>query len=42
MIKVFCTELGFEAADRCMQFHGGIGIAMEMPIERMWRVSAAS
>ena len=31
------TELGFEAADRCMQFHGGLGTAMEMPIERMWR-----
>jgi acyl-CoA dehydrogenase len=39
MIKVFCTELGFEAADRCMQFHGGLGTAMEMPIERMWRQS---
>jgi len=39
MIKVFCTELGFEAADRCMQFHGGLGTAMEMPIERMWRES---
>jgi acyl-CoA dehydrogenase len=37
MIKVFCTELGFEAADRCMQFHGGLGTATEMPIERMWR-----
>jgi acyl-CoA dehydrogenase len=37
MIKIFCTELGFEAADRCMQFHGGLGTAMEMPIERMWR-----
>jgi acyl-CoA dehydrogenase len=39
MIKVFCTELGFEAADRCMQFHGGLGTATEMPIERMWRQS---
>ena len=25
MTKIFCTELGFEAADRCMQFHGGLG-----------------
>lgn len=39
MIKVFCTELGFEAADRCMQFHGGLGTATDMPIERMWRQS---
>jgi len=39
MIKIFCTELGFEAADRCMQFHGGLGTANEMPIERMWRQS---
>jgi alkylation response protein AidB-like acyl-CoA dehydrogenase len=37
MIKIFCTELGFEAADRCMQFHGGLGTAKEMPIEQMWR-----
>ncbi|MPZ57258.1 MAG: acyl-CoA dehydrogenase [Rhizobiales bacterium] len=37
MTKIFCTELGFEAADRCMQFHGGLGTATEMPIERMWR-----
>jgi len=39
MTKIFCTELGFEAADRCMQFHGGLGTAKEMPIERMWRES---
>jgi acyl-CoA dehydrogenase len=39
MTKIFCTELGFEAADRCMQFHGGLGTATEMPIERMWRES---
>jgi acyl-CoA dehydrogenase len=39
MTKIFCTELGFEAADRCMQFHGGLGTAVEMPIERMWRQS---
>lgn len=39
MTKIFCAELGFEAADRCMQFHGGLGTATEMPIERMWRQS---
>lgn len=39
MIKIFCTELGFAAADRCLQYHGGLGTATEMPIERMWRQS---
>jgi acyl-CoA dehydrogenase len=37
MIKVFCTELGFNAADRCMQIYGGMGLSTEMPIEQMWR-----
>jgi len=37
--KVFCTELGFRAADRCMQIHGGMGLTEEMPIARMWRDS---
>src|SRR5215213_1715341 len=39
MAKIFCTELGFEAADRCMQFHGAMGLTTEMPIEAMWRRS---
>jgi acyl-CoA dehydrogenase len=39
MTKIFCTELGYEAADRCMQFHGALGTATEMPIESMWRQS---
>jgi acyl-CoA dehydrogenase len=37
MIKVFCTELGFNAADRCMQIFGGMGLSTDMPIEQMWR-----
>lgn len=37
MIKIFCTELGFHAADRCMQMFGGMGLSEEMPIEQMWR-----
>lgn len=37
--KIFCTELGFRAADRCMQIHGGTGLTMDMPIQRMWRDS---
>lgn len=39
MAKIHCTELGFEAADRCLQFHGAMGLSTEMPIERMWRWS---
>ena len=39
MIKILGTELGFDAADRCMQLHGGIGTTIEMPIEQMWRDS---
>jgi acyl-CoA dehydrogenase len=35
--KTYGTEMGFRAADRCMQVHGGIGLSTEMPIERMWR-----
>jgi acyl-CoA dehydrogenase len=34
--KVFCTELGFHAADRCMQIHGGMGLTKELPIYKMW------
>src|ERR1700730_11184349 len=31
------TELGFRVADRCLQIHGGMGLATEMPISQMWR-----
>ena len=37
MAKLFCTELSFEAADRCLQFHGAMGLSTEMPIQQMWR-----
>ena len=36
--KIHCTELGFRAADRCMQIHGGMGLTLEMPIEKFWRL----
>jgi acyl-CoA dehydrogenase len=36
MTKIFCTELGFNAADRCMQIHGGMGLTKELPIYKMW------
>ena len=28
---------GFEAADRCLQIHGGIGLTTDLPIEKLWR-----
>lgn len=34
--KTFCTELGFRAADACMQIHGGTGLTTELPISKMW------
>jgi acyl-CoA dehydrogenase len=37
MAKIVGTELGFNVADRCMQIHGGMGLALEMPISKMWR-----
>ncbi|MBM3485423.1 MAG: acyl-CoA dehydrogenase [Alphaproteobacteria bacterium] len=37
MCKVYGTELGFEAADRCLQIHGGLGLTVEMPTQKMWR-----
>lgn len=37
MCKIAGTELGFWVADRCMQIHGGMGLATEMPISKMWR-----
>lgn len=35
--KMYADELGFRAADRCMQVHGGIGLTTDLPIERFWR-----
>jgi acyl-CoA dehydrogenase len=35
--KYFADEMAFNAIDRCMQIHGGIGLTTDMPIERMWR-----
>jgi acyl-CoA dehydrogenase len=37
--KTFCTELGFKAADSCMQIHGGIGLTVDLPIHKMWKDS---
>ena len=35
--KIHGTELGFKAADRCMQIHGGTGLTTDLPIEHFWR-----
>ena len=37
MCKYFGDTKSWEAADRCMQIHGGIGLTTDLPIERMWR-----
>ena len=37
MTKIAGTEMGFRVADRCMQIHGAMGLALEMPISKMWR-----
>ena len=30
-------RMGFEAADRCLQIHGGVGLTTDLPIEKLWR-----
>jgi acyl-CoA dehydrogenase len=37
MVKMFGDTQSFHAADRCMEIHGGIGLATELPIEKFWR-----
>ena len=37
MAKIFGDTQSFQAADRCMEIHGGLGLAKELPIEEMWR-----
>lgn len=37
MTKIVGTELGFRVADKCLQIHGGMGLALETPISKMWR-----
>ncbi len=36
-VKLFCTEMAWEAADMCLQVHGGIGLTTDLPVERFWR-----
>ena len=37
MVKLFCTEMAWEAADMCLQVHGGIGLTTDLPVERLLR-----
>jgi len=37
MCKYFGDTKSFEAADHCMQIHGGLGLTTDLPIEKMWR-----
>ena len=37
MVKLFCTEMAWKAADMCLQIHGGIGLTTALPVERLWR-----
>jgi acyl-CoA dehydrogenase len=37
MVKLYCTEMAWQAADMCLQVHGGIGLTTDLPVERLWR-----
>jgi acyl-CoA dehydrogenase len=37
MTKIFGDTQSFHAADRCMEIHGGMGLATDLPIEKFWR-----
>lgn len=37
IVKMVGDRASFQAADRCMQIHGGIAFTKELPIEKFWR-----
>ena len=37
LCKYLGDRKGFEATDRCLQIHGGIGLTKDLPIEKLWR-----
>jgi acyl-CoA dehydrogenase len=37
LVKLYCTEMAWRAADMCLQIHGGIGLTTDLPVERLWR-----
>ena len=36
MAKLACSEAEFEIIDQCLQLHGGMGFAHDMPISQLW------
>jgi alkylation response protein AidB-like acyl-CoA dehydrogenase len=40
--KIFCTNAAFQVASDALQLHGGIGLAKEMLIEKLFRDARAS
>lgn len=39
MAKLWISELETRVMDQCVQLHGGMGVANEMPISKMWTAS---
>jgi acyl-CoA dehydrogenase len=37
LVKLYCTEMAWQAADMCLQVHGGVGLTTDLPVERLWR-----
>src|SRR5215203_3736207 len=37
LVKTSSTEMAWQAADMCLQVHGGIGLTTDLPVERFWR-----
>ena len=37
MCKYIGDRKAFEATDRCLQMHGGVGLTTDFPIEKLWR-----
>jgi acyl-CoA dehydrogenase len=37
LVKLYCTEMAWQAANMCLQIHGGMGLTTELPVERIWR-----
>ncbi|MEZ5787056.1 MAG: acyl-CoA dehydrogenase [Xanthobacteraceae bacterium] len=37
MVKAYGDEMGFRVVDRCLQFYGGLGLTLDMPIQKFWR-----
>ena len=37
MVKILGDRMAYEAADRAIQIHGGMGLTPELPLEKFWR-----